>query len=200
MVLEQLQPAAGSARPYASCPERCKTGKTSSQRKKESRMKWLLLVVLVLAGILVLIVVIGALLPKKHTVSQTVSLRQLAETVWSLISGPPAWRPDISNYEELPAHDGHRMWRETDKHGQTITYEAIESAAPHRLVVRIADPKLPFGGTWTYDIISAGQSCSLTITEDGEVYNPLFRFVSRFIIGQTATLDAYIKALNAKLT
>jgi hypothetical protein len=79
-------------------------------------------------------------------------------------------------------------------------YEAIESTAPRRLVVRIADPTLPFGGTWTYDITPAGQSCSLTITEDGEVYNPLFRFVSRFIIGQTATLDAYIKALNAKLT
>jgi hypothetical protein len=44
-----------------------------------------------------------------------------------------------------------------------------------------------------------GDSCTLTITEHGEVYNPLFRFVSRFIMGQTATLDAYLKALNANL-
>jgi len=162
-------------------------------------MKWLLFVALALAGILVLIIVIGAFLPKKHTVSRTVSLRQPAEAIWTLISGPPTWRSDVHSYEELPAHEGHRMWRETDKHNQTITYEAIESTAPRRLVVRIADPTLPFGGTWTYDITPAGQSCSLTITEDGEVYNPLFRFVSRFIMGQTATLDAYIKALNAKL-
>ncbi len=162
-------------------------------------MKWLLFVALALAGILVLIIVIGALLPKKHTVYRTVSLRQPAEAIWTLISGPPTWRADVHSYEELPAHEGHRMWRETDKHNQTITYEAIESTAPRRLVVRIADPTLPFGGTWTYDITPAGQSCSLTITEDGEVYNPLFRFVSRFIMGQTATLDAYIKALNAKL-
>jgi len=162
-------------------------------------MKWLLVVVLVLASILILIIVIGALLPKKHTVSRTVSLRQPAEAVWSLISGPPTWRPDVRNYEELPAHDGRRMWRETDKSGQTIKYEAIESTAPRHLVVRIADPTLPFGGTWTYDITPSGQSCSLTVTENGEVYNPLFRFVSRFIIGQTATLEAYIKVLNAKL-
>jgi len=126
-------------------------------------------------------------------------LRQPAATVWSLISGPPAWRPDVRSYEELPAHDGHRMWRETDKHGQIITYEAIESEPPRHMVAQIADPTLPFGGTWTYDITPAGQSCSLTITEDGEVYNPIFRFVSRFIIGQTATLDAYVKALNEKL-
>jgi hypothetical protein len=91
------------------------------------------------------------------------------------------------------------MWRETDKHGQTITYEAIESIPPHHLVTRIADPNLPFGGTWTYEIVPAGSSCTLTITENGEVYNPLFRFVSRFIMGQTATLDAYLKALNVKL-
>ncbi len=162
-------------------------------------MKWLLFVALALAGILILIIVIGALLPEKHSVSRTLSLRQGSEAVWTLISRPPTWRPDVRNYEELPAHDGHRMWRETDKHNQTITYEAIESTAPRRLVVRIADPALPFGGTWTYDITPSGRSCSLTITEDGEVYNPLFRFVSRFIIGHTATLDAYIKALNAKL-
>jgi len=162
-------------------------------------MKWLLIVVLALAGVLVLIIVIGALLPKKHTVSRTVSLRQPTEAIWTLISGAPTWRPSVRSYEELPAHDGHRMWRETDNRNQTITYEAIESTAPSRLVVRIADPALPFGGTWTYDITPSGQSCSLTITEDGEVYNPLFRFVSRFIIGQTATIDAYIKALNAKL-
>lgn len=65
--------------------------------------------------------------------------------------------------------------------------------------MRIADPNLPFGGTWTYDLVPGDQACSLTVTEDGEVYNPLFRFVSRFIIGHTATIDSYLKALQTKL-
>jgi uncharacterized protein YndB with AHSA1/START domain len=163
-------------------------------------MKWLLVVVLAIAGLLILVVVIGALLPQKHRVSRTVSLHSPAETVWALISGPPTWRPDVSSYQELPPHEGHRMWRETDKHGQTIPYEAIEATPPRRLVTRIADTKLPFGGTWTYEIVPSGSSCTLTITEDGEVYNPLFRFVSRFIMGQTASLDGYLKALKAKLS
>jgi hypothetical protein len=162
-------------------------------------MKWLLFISLAIAGLLILIIVIGALLPQKHQISRTISLRHPAASVWSLISGPPTWRPDVTNFQELPFHDGHRMWRETDKHNQTITYEVIESTPPHHLTTKIADPKLPFGGTWTYEIAPAGDSCTLTITENGEVYNPLFRFVSRFIIGQTATMDAYIKALNAKL-
>jgi hypothetical protein len=36
----------------------------------------------------------------------------------------------------------------------------------------------------------------MRITEDGEVYNPVFRFVSKFVMGQTATLDAYLKAMG----
>lgn len=163
-------------------------------------MKWLLIAAVSLAGLLILIVVIGALLPKKHTVSRTISLHHPADQVWSLISGPPTWRPDVSNYQELPPHEGHRIWRETDKHGQTITFEAIASTPPRRLVTRIADPKLPFGGTWIYEIAPQGSSCTLTITENGEVYNPIFRFVSRFIMGDTATIDSYLAALNSKLS
>ena len=162
-------------------------------------MKWLLIIALVFAGLLILIVVIGALLPQKHRVSHSASVHTSPETLWDLISGPPNWRHDVTSYQELPSQNGHRMWRETDKHNQTITYEAVESIPPRRMVTRIADPKLPFGGTWTYEITSAGNDSTLTITEDGEVYNPIFRFVSRFIIGHSATIDAYMKALHAKL-
>jgi len=69
-----------------------------------------------------------------------------------------------------------------------------------RLVVRIADPKLPFGGTWTYEITPAPEGSSLRIREDGEVYNPIFRFVSRFVVGYSGTIDAYLKSLGRKFS
>jgi uncharacterized protein YndB with AHSA1/START domain len=162
-------------------------------------MKWLLIVALMIAVPILLIVIVGALLPKEHVATRSVSLRQSPEAVWNQITSPPTWRPDIQSYEELPARDGHRMWRETDRHGQVITYEAVEAAPPRRLVVRIADPKLPFGGTWTYAIAPEPSGSTLTITENGEVYNPVFRFVSRFVMGHTATIDSYMKALQSKL-
>jgi polyketide cyclase/dehydrase/lipid transport protein len=162
-------------------------------------MKWLLIFALILAVPLMLVLIVGSLLPKNHTVSRTTSLRQSPDTVWALISGPSSWRPDVRSFEELPLHKGHRMWRETDRSGQVITYEATESVAPRRLVTRIADPKLPFGGTWTYEISPANDGCTLTITENGEVYNPVFRFMSRFIMGHGATLNGYIKALHVRL-
>jgi hypothetical protein len=38
----------------------------------------------------------------------------------------------------------------------------------------------------------------VTITERGLVGNPIFRFVSRFVIGQTATMDSYLRALGKR--
>jgi hypothetical protein len=66
-------------------------------------------------------------------------------------------------------------------------------------VSRIADKKLPFGGTWTYELKAADRGTALTIREDGEVYNPVFRFVSRYVFGHYATLDGYLKALETRL-
>lgn len=162
-------------------------------------MKWILIIVLVIALPLLLVLVIGALLPEKHTVSRTVILRQSPDLVWKQITAPPTWRPEVKAYQELPSRNGHRMWSETDPHGQVITYETVESKPPQSLVVRIADGKLPFGGSWTYVLAPHESGSALTITENGEVYNPLFRFVSRFIIGHSSTLDAYFKALQKQL-
>jgi hypothetical protein len=66
-------------------------------------------------------------------------------------------------------------------------------------VTVIADKGIPFGGSWDYRIIPEGAGSRITITENGEVYNPIFRFVSRYVIGHTATLDKYLSALATKV-
>jgi uncharacterized protein YndB with AHSA1/START domain len=162
-------------------------------------MKWLLISLFALIALILLVILIGLSLPKQHVVSRSATFRQSPETVWAVITGPPTWRPDLKGYQELPARNGHRTWTETDKHGQAITYEAVESVAPRKLVVRIADEKLPFGGTWTFDIVPAGEGSSITVTENGEIYNPIFRFVLRFIMGHASTIETYLHALQSKL-
>jgi uncharacterized protein YndB with AHSA1/START domain len=162
-------------------------------------MKLLLITVVILAVPLVLVLMVGAMLPAAHTISRSITVNQPPQAVWNLITSAPTWRPEVRKFEELPAHNGHRMWRETDKAGQTIAYEAIESVPPRHLMTRIADPSLPFGGTWTYEIAPSGGGSQLSITENGEVYNPAFRFVSRYIMGHAATVDAYLKAVAPKL-
>lgn len=146
------------------------------------------------------VVVTGYALPKKHVAARAIVLPTPPATVFALISdfkAAPAWRSDVRNVELLPPVDGHLRFREKSKNG-ALTMELIESTAPQRMITKIADPNLPFGGTWTFEITPTPQGSSLNITERGEIYNPVFRFVSRFILGYTATLDSYLNNVARK--
>ena len=66
-------------------------------------------------------------------------------------------------------------------------------------MTQLSDTTLPFGGTWTWAIEPSSEGCSVRVTEDGFVTNPIFRFVSRFIMGHHATMDARLKDIAAQL-
>jgi len=163
-------------------------------------MKWVLWIFLVLAGILVIITVIGWLLPKAHTVTRAARFRQPPETIWKAITDIDAmlsWRQGLKSIKHLPNQNGLPAWVETSDSG-TIPFETVISQPPLKLVVRIADPKLPFGGTWTYEITAVPEGSGLRIREDGEIYNPIFRFLSRFVFGYSGTMETYLKSLAKK--
>jgi hypothetical protein len=156
-------------------------------------MKWLLYGGMAVVIILAIVVLIGAALPKEHVVSRKIVLRASVADVFALIAGPSDWRG--MKYELLT--ESPLKWRETDSSGSAITYERAETSASKRIVNRIADPKLPFGGSWTYEIEAVASGSEVTITENGEVYNPIFRFVSKFIMGHAATIEKYQRDLAA---
>jgi len=163
-------------------------------------LRWIGLVALILGGAVVVVALVGASLPVNHTATRSAAFKAPPQQVWDVISGPPTWRADVLRYEGLPARDGHRVWVEYGKADSKMTYEAVESDPPRTLVTRIADANLPFGGTWTYNIApTADGGSTLTITENGEIYNPIFRFISRYFIGYNATIDRYLQALQNKL-
>jgi len=47
-----------------------------------------------------------------------------------------------------------------------------------------------------FQLQQGNDATTVRITEDGDVYNLFFRFVSRFVIGHTRTIDAYLRALG----
>ena len=163
-------------------------------------IRWVLWIVLALGGTVGIIAAIGASLPKGHSVSRTARVPMSPDALYGLLADVdryPTWRSDVKTLERLPDHEGKPAWVETMSAGRIPLYfERMER--PTLLVARIADPSLPFGGTWTYRISPAGTGSELTITEDGEVYNPIFRFMSRFVFGQTATIESFVKHLEAK--
>lgn len=162
--------------------------------------KWSLVALGVVFVVFVAAYGVGALLPVGHTATVSAELDAAPERVWALITdveGYPAWRPDVRSVTLIDGGDG-PTWRETTDTG-ALTFVAEAWDPPRRMVARIADEGLPFGGRWTYVVESAGRGTRLTITEDGEVYDPLFRFMARFVFGHDATMQAYIDAARTEL-
>jgi hypothetical protein len=160
-------------------------------------MKWMLVLLAILVLPIAVVLVSGMLLPRDHVATRSLQLHQPPAVVYALIAGPPTWRTSIRSYEPVGWIEGKTHWREVDDRNNGITYEEEEATPPVRRVTRIADKNLPFGGTWTYDVQPTADGTLLRITENGEVYNPLFRFVSRFFMGHTATIDRYLNDVAA---
>jgi hypothetical protein len=149
------------------------------------------LLILLLAGGLVALVVIvaaiGTALPREHTASRTAPFARPPQDVWAAIT-------DAASKSRVPV-------------------DVLESRPPHLLVTRVRETEKMFGGTWTIAIGPTGPStrpdgparsgragCVVTITEEGWVANPIFRFMSRYVIGHHATMDDLLKQVSRKLT
>lgn len=164
-------------------------------------LKWTLIILGIPIALVLASVLIGMMVPKDHSAASRARYDQPAEVIWTAITGfsdMPSWRPGIQKVEHGQDRNGHPVWIEVSKFGpMPMEVEIFEP--PHRMVLRIADEKLPFGGSWTYVIDAAEQGgATLTITEDGVIHNPLFRFLSRFVFGYHGTQQAYLRALGAK--
>ncbi len=133
-------------------------------------------IVVVLLVIVVVVTLVGRSLPIGHVASRTATFRLTPEEVWAAINDPALL---------------------SSRGVGDVKFETLESLPPKLLVRRVVGEK-DFGGTWTCDIASSAGRTTLTITENGEVYNPFFRFVSRFIIGHHRTIDGTMAALRKR--
>jgi uncharacterized protein YndB with AHSA1/START domain len=163
-------------------------------------MKWLAIgvAVIALAGLLVWLV--GSRLPQGHVATRQATFGAPPETIWAAVTdfdAYPSWRTGVKRIERLPDRAGRTTWIEHGGSG-AITFTIDRAEPPRLLVVRIADPSLPFGGAWTYEIAPVPEGARLTITENGEVYNPVFRFMSRFVFGHEATIATYLADLSKR--
>lgn len=161
-------------------------------------MKWIILVIVLIALAIAVTSAVGAMLPVKHRASRKARFHQTPQAIYAVISGSPDWRPDVKASGPLPDINGRKRWWEQDAHGHKISYELVQDSASRR-VTRIASENLAFGGAWTIEIAPASATDSeVRVTEDGEVYNVIFRFVSRFVFGHAGSVEAYLRNLGAK--
>ncbi len=148
--------------------------------------------------LLILVGVAGFLLPEEHQASRTLRTKQSAQAIWDAINdhaSEPQWRSDLESVASLGERDGKPVWRENYKGGDHLTLITTESRPPSRMVRELTDIDGPFSGRWEIDIAPTPNGSEVKITEIGRVSNPFFRFVSKYLIGHTTGIEAYLKGL-----
>lgn len=142
-----------------------------------------------LAAFIGALALFGATQPREHEVSRTVELEAPPAEVFTVLEDReayPCWRTGVT---DVRVDDGSRFVETTD--GEAVAYEVTERAAPHRLVVRIADDDLPYGGQWTYALAPKGSGTALTITEAGFVDNVVMRGIASLFIDPATSMEQF---------
>ncbi|MFN2512214.1 MAG: SRPBCC family protein [Pyrinomonadaceae bacterium] len=165
--------------------------------------KLIRIVGLVAALIIVLLLVVivgGLLLPEEHHASRTLVTKQPPQAIWDTINdhaNEPKWRSDIESVTSLGERNGKPVWEEKYRDGNTLQLMTTESRNSTRMVREIAEEG-PFSGRWEIDIQPTPAGSNVTVTEVGKVPNPIFRFVSKYVIGHTTQMENYLTSLGGK--
>lgn len=147
-----------------------------------------------LAGVVALV---GSRLPPEHVASRSLFLRRSPQDVYAVVrdfGSAPRWRSDVKQVDVETQPNGPVYFREVGSN-DTVNYELVEDIPGTRMVTKIRDTDLGYSGQWTYTFAPENGGTRLTIREDGVVSNVIFRFMSRYVFGHTATIDSYLAAL-----
>jgi len=87
--------------------------------------------------------------PREHKATCRARFRTGTEALFAVLTDVeayPSWRADVKSVRWIESIDGKRAFLEEAKHG-TVRYAIEASEPPTKLVLRIADDSLPYGGT-----------------------------------------------------
>ncbi|HWB73658.1 MAG TPA: SRPBCC family protein [Nannocystaceae bacterium] len=159
-------------------------------------MKWVWIVLAVVAGTVALAAGIGAMLDPDHSASRRAIIPRPPAEAWARITdfaNVPSWRSDLSRIDLEPGTP--TTFVEHTDQGK-VRMQVEERVDAQRMVVRIADPSLPFSGSWTFELAARDGGTELVITERGSIRNPIFRLLSKLFFDPGATASRYLVDLG----
>lgn len=164
-------------------------------------LKVLVSIVIAIAVMVGIVAFLGTRLPVAHVASRSAVINAPSDVVFQTMtefSSAPTWRSGVTRVTvSTDSLTGRQRVVEESKNG-IMTTEVEQLVPPTRFVTRIVDEDLPYGGAWAHALEAQGNSTRVIITEHGEVYNPIFRFVAKYLMGHSGTIDAYLTDLGRK--
>jgi len=165
-------------------------------------MKVLIVALILLGAVLgmaAMVLVIGLFVPRVHEDRKVKELPVKPEEAWAKLTDFPHfpdWQPWMANVEKLSGEEGlGTVWRHKEKSGDHLDLEVTTWEPNRKLVTTIADKNLPFSGSWTTEIEPTETGCRVTITERGEIPNPLMRTMWILFQPSKSSVERFLEAL-----
>ena len=158
------------------------------------KMIWIGWTLGVLIAACVVIYLIGAALPTDHIATGEALIPAPIDRVAARVRDverQPDWRSGVTAIVDTVRDDEAVRYVEVAGSDRTA-YPLREDVPDRRFISTIADPSLPYGGTWTISLTPQGNATSVRVEERGTVRSPLFRFVSTVILGHERTLRTWL--------
>ena len=165
----------------------------------EGHMRWILIIGAVLVGLILIIVVVGMTRPSHHVAQTRGKYNKPPADLWSVVSDYAKWsewNPEIKSVTPLPDQNGRKMINVVGSWGTAPTALAVWNP-PSKMKTEMNAGS--FSGSWTYEMAPTDDGGTLlTITEEGDVGNPIFRAMMIFHDNE-ATMRGYHAALAKRL-
>src|SRR5260221_231785 len=142
-----------------------------------------------LAVIMVVVIVgiyaVGYFLKPDHVSTTRATLNRRPDQIYDMLSDFakwPKWNREASNARRLPDQNGHEVWLLGELILEIVQRVPLVNGVG-QIFARLADPKNPFQGTWTWIIEPVGGGASLTIVEEGTIKSPVWRVLAKYLLG-----------------
>lgn len=160
-------------------------------------MKWILLLVCILIVLIAMIYLIGSLMDVKHVATIERKLKMGSDETWIVLTNYKEYTSWRNGIKELTI-DSTNHWTEKNSHGDNVSYQLEVVDDKRTFITRIINKDLAYGGYWEFSISPLQDGCLVKITENGEVFNPIFRFMAKYFFGHETTLKNYMRDLEVK--
>lgn len=144
-------------------------------------MRWVWYVLVGVVALAMLAVIVGLTRPRGHVATTRAEYAKAPTEVWAVIADFQhwhEWNPEIQSVEPLPERNGHPAVNVKSSWGTAATEFTVWDP-PSKL--RSDMNAGSFSGSWTYELApTATGGTLLTVTEAGEVGNPLYRTMMLF--------------------
>jgi hypothetical protein len=153
------------------------------------------------AAVLLLFYVIGLWLPRRHQERAERLLSLSPDEAWERLTNferYPDWQPWLARVERLSGKGGTVgvVWRQIEKKGERLDLEVVEWQEGRKLILRTADPTLPFRGSWTLELEACLCGCRVRLVEDSEIPGPLLRTMWRLFGPRQSAAARFLEAMD----